>query len=148
MATVYTPAQLDALHDQASHPLGLRCVEGVMLKSDINGDHDDRLYLTLDLSEWIDIPNQYVILARGVAEPSAEYPLGWATVWLRGDAQVRHERRGIAPMTADDFLASRRVEHVVVVREDQREVERRGADAGMLYRAIRRTGFSSMRGPC
>jgi hypothetical protein len=86
------PQDITDLIDEAQTPPGMISIQGVALAPDTAGLR--RLYLTLDMNEFVDIPtgNSEIVKTITTAESTPEYPLGSTTVWVRADAQLQYTR--------------------------------------------------------
>jgi hypothetical protein len=77
-----------------AHPPDVAALAGYPGASSLDGHV--RLYLSVDLSESVDIPEDAVLLRQ----PVADDPLGMAYLWIRRDAELTRKGRGQAASKA------------------------------------------------
>jgi hypothetical protein len=89
----------DALVEDPANPPQLQALTGYRGRSAKEGH--GRLYLDPELSRWVDIPDDAVLLTREVKD---EHGLGKSVVWAKLDAQIEHGLQAAAGGTGADFL--------------------------------------------
>jgi hypothetical protein len=90
----------DSLVDDPANPPRLQALTGYRGRSAKEGH--SRLYLDPELSAWVDIPDDAILLTRGVHD---DYGLGKSVVWAKHDAQLEHGPQAAAGGgTGADFL--------------------------------------------
>lgn len=94
---------LKKLRLQGSNAPGLRAVRGVDFeRSDVPIDGKlppAKLYLTLDMDQWIEFPQDAIRHDQYTGLLSPEYPLGFWTIWILGDTEVQYTRVGTRRQT-------------------------------------------------
>jgi hypothetical protein len=89
---------VDALVEDPANPPQLQVLTGYPGRSAEEGH--TRLYLDPELTGWVDIPDEAILLRREVQD---EYGLGKSLVWTKLDAQIK-QGPGTGGGTGADFL--------------------------------------------
>lgn len=103
---VFQPFQphpvFDTLRQDPAAASGLTVLIGYPTESDRGGGYR-RLYLTLDLSAYVDIPSADVVGTQPL--PAEQFPLGETVVWVKRDAQLHYTQAApVSQQVQADFL--------------------------------------------
>jgi hypothetical protein len=123
--------------DNKRKPADSKAVDAI-----VNDNGDSKLFLKLDLSEWIYINNPDIlhVVIESPQSLNGFYPLGRTTVWLPAQAQVQHVRS----KTAKTFLRGQIAQRL---RIEDLESNLAGF-VNTIFDTDSEQAYSSASGPC
>lgn len=154
MAIRYAKENFDYLRQHARETPGFKALRGVHFEPsrDEEAQMPHRLYLTMDMNEWLEIPPSGYKVGLQSEDMTEENPLGFWIVWVAGDSQVTYKQIRVRihneEIDVAQFLEGQLVRRQRAAPPRQSVDDWWPDDLESVNRFAARLGYSSVGAPC